>query len=369
MYCKKCGKQISDDSLFCEYCGAALQEADDGAVATGPSEQETPPAQALSSEDGFLTAPPVGGGSTQRGPAPGVPAAGASRLSANRVPAPAEDVLQSAPEVTGDAAPGQEEAADAATEISVDELVAEGFEPAGETPAEDGFQSAPGMTESAMPAEDGFQSAPGMAEGAMPAEDGFQSAPGMTESAMPAEDGFQSAPYTVPMDAYAARETAAPKKKGGAKKIVLPIVIIAGVLVLAAVLWGALGGGQGSGSNVPESEYKANCAVVSYDDLNSKLSTFKGDDIEFQGEIFEVHEEGNEVICVMDTAYDEEYAMYLGDTLIIKYDPEGISTEPDEWDLVTVYGVVEDKEEFDSEYGDYTAPVIRAKYIDIDKDW
>ncbi len=26
MYCKKCGKQISDDSLFCKYCGSTVEE-------------------------------------------------------------------------------------------------------------------------------------------------------------------------------------------------------------------------------------------------------------------------------------------------------------------------------------------------------
>lgn len=28
MYCHKCGKEISDDSAFCKYCGATLKESD-----------------------------------------------------------------------------------------------------------------------------------------------------------------------------------------------------------------------------------------------------------------------------------------------------------------------------------------------------
>ena len=27
MYCHKCGKEISDDSAFCKYCGATLKES------------------------------------------------------------------------------------------------------------------------------------------------------------------------------------------------------------------------------------------------------------------------------------------------------------------------------------------------------
>ena len=30
MYCKKCGKQITDDSLFCKFCGASVQNDHDG---------------------------------------------------------------------------------------------------------------------------------------------------------------------------------------------------------------------------------------------------------------------------------------------------------------------------------------------------
>ena len=26
MYCKHCGKEIADDSVFCQYCGGELQE-------------------------------------------------------------------------------------------------------------------------------------------------------------------------------------------------------------------------------------------------------------------------------------------------------------------------------------------------------
>lgn len=32
MYCKNCGKQIPDESIFCMFCGASVKEGADGTV-------------------------------------------------------------------------------------------------------------------------------------------------------------------------------------------------------------------------------------------------------------------------------------------------------------------------------------------------
>jgi hypothetical protein len=55
MYCKKCGKQIEDDSRFCEYCGASF---------TGGSQ----------GTQGFQSAPPVATPGVPNVPPPGAPA-------------------------------------------------------------------------------------------------------------------------------------------------------------------------------------------------------------------------------------------------------------------------------------------------------
>lgn len=420
MYCKHCGKQIADDSLFCEFCGtkqdhAAPAEEPAPAATEAPAAAPAAAGMAFSSDDGFTSAPAGGNGFMPGAPAPGVPpvqdfaaapaaeepVAEAAEAVEEAVEEPAAEVAEAVEEPVAEVEEAVAEVAEAveeaveepvaevaeAVEEAVEEPVAEvaeTVEEAVEEPAaDDGFTAAPaadaGFTQAA-PQTDGFTQA-------APQNDGFtQTAPGAAagmagaaaygaaqQQGMPLDYNQQNGQWstgasqngpvnTMPQGDYMGN--AVPQKKGGKKKVIIPIAIIVGLLVIGGIIMavtGGFGGGSsnnGGGHSGNASEYKENCMLVPYDDLFDNLDSYAGEDVEFTGEVFEMHDDG---LFVMDTDYDEEYDMYYGGTLIIRYDGDDVEN----WDEITVYGTVEsDLAEFESEYGDYSVPVIDAQYID-----
>ena len=444
MYCKHCGKQIADDSLFCEFCGtkqdhAAPAEEPAPAATEAPAAAPAAAGMAFSSDDGFTSAPAGGNGFMPGAPAPGVPpvqdfaaapaaeepVAEAAEAVEEAVEEPAAGVAEGVEEPVAEVEEAVAEGAEAveeaveepaaevveAVEEAVEEPVAEAAEAVEEAAEEPVAEVGEAVEEAAAPAaDDGFTAAPAADNGftAAPAADaGFtQAAPqsaGFTQAA-PQNDGFtQTAPgaaagmagaaaygaaqqqgmpldynqqngqwstgasqngpvNTMPQGDYMGN--AVPQKKGGKKKVIIPIAIIVGLLVIGGIIMavtGGFGGGSsnnGGGHSGNASEYKENCMLVPYDDLFDNLDSYAGEDVEFTGEVFEMHDDG---LFVMDTDYDEESDMYYGGTLIIRYDGDDVEN----WDEITVYGTVEsDLAEFESEYGDYSVPVIDAQYID-----
>jgi hypothetical protein len=441
MYCKHCGKQIADDSLFCEFCGtkqdhAAPAEEPAPAAPEAPAAAPAAAGMAFSSDDGFTSAPAGGNGFMPGAPAPGVPPVqdfAAAPAAEEPVAEAAEAVEEAVEEPVAEAAEVVEEAVEEpvaevaeaveeaveepvaevaeVVEEAVEEPVAEVVEAAEEVveepvaeveeaveevaapAADDGFTAAPaadaGFTQAA-PQTDGFTQAAPQSAGftqAAPQNDGFtQTAPGAAagmagaaaygaaqQQGMPLDYNQQNGQWstgasqngpvnTMPQGDYMGN--AVPQKKGGKKKVIIPIAIIVGLLVIGGIIMavtGGFGGGSsnnGGGHSGNASEYKENCMLVPYDDLFDNLDSYAGEDVEFTGEVFEMHDDG---LFVMDTVYDEEYDMYYGGTLIIRYDGDDV----EDWDEITVYGTVEsDLAEFESEYGDYSVPVIDAQYID-----
>ena len=445
MYCKHCGKQIADDSLFCEFCGtkqdhAAPTEEPAPAAPEAPAAAPAAAGMAFSSDDGFTSAPAGGNGFMPGAPAPGVPpvqdfaaapaaeepvaeaaeaveeaveepVAEAAEVVEEAVEEPAAEVAEAVEEPVAEVEEAVSEVAEAveeaveepvaevaeAVEEAVEEPVAEvaeTVEEAVEEPAaDDGFTAAPaadaGFTQAA-PQMDGFTQAAPQSAGftqTAPQNDGFtQTAPGAAagmagaaaygaaqQQGMPLDYNQQNGQWstgasqngpvnTMPQGDYMGN--AVPQKKGGKKKVIIPIAIIVGLLVIGGIIMavtGGFGGGSsnnGGGHSGNASEYKENCMLVPYDDLFDNLDSYAGEDVEFTGEVFEMHDDG---LFVMDTDYDEEYDMYYGGTLIIRYDGDDVEN----WDEITVYGTVEsDLAEFESEYGDYSVPVIDAQYID-----
>ena len=432
MYCKHCGRQIADDSMFCEFCGGkqdpfkpaempAEVPAEEPAAQEAPIPEAAPAAaaagMAFSSSDGFTSAPAGGNGFVPGAPAPGVPPVQTFMEAPAASPAveePVAAVEEAVEEVVEEPAAAVEEAVEgvveepvAAVEEAVEEVVEEpaaaveeaveeaapaaddGFTQA--APANDGFtQAAPvndGFTQAA-PANDGFTQAAGAAAGAAgfgaaaPQNQGMPLDYNQTQGQWTA-DASQSqwatgAPQSQPANTMPQGDymgNAVPqKKKGGAKKILIPIAIIVGLLVIGGIAWavtGGFGGGStgGGGSNVDPATYKENCLLVPYDDLFDELDSYAGENVEFTGEVFEIKEEDGVKYLLTDTVYDAEYDMYFGGTIIIKCNPdkEGMP-DVETWDEITVYGIVEgDMMEFESEYGDYTVPVIDAQYIDFEE--
>ena len=445
MYCKHCGKQIADDSLFCEFCGtkqdhAAPTEEPAPAAPEAPAAAPAAAGMAFSSDDGFTSAPAGGNGFMPGAPAPGVPpvqdfaaapaaeepvaeaaeaveeaveepVAEVAEVVEEAVEEPAAEVAEAVEEPVAEVEEAVSEVAEAveeaveepvaevaeAVEEAVEEPVAEvaeTVEEAVEEPAaDDGFTAAPaadaGFTQAA-PQMDGFTQAAPQSAGftqTAPQNDGFtQTAPGAAagmagaaaygaaqQQGMPLDYNQQNGQWstgasqngpvnTMPQGDYMGN--AVPQKKGGKKKVIIPIAIIVGLLVIGGIIMavtGGFGGGSsnnGGGHSGNASEYKENCMLVPYDDLFDNLDSYAGEDVEFTGEVFEMHDDG---LFVMDTDYDEEYDMYYGGTLIIRYDGDDVEN----WDEITVYGTVEsDLAEFESEYGDYSVPVIDAQYID-----
>ncbi len=417
MYCKHCGKQIADDSLFCEFCGtkqdhAAPAEEPAPAATEAPAAAPAAAGMAFSSDDGFTSAPAGGNGFMPGAPAPGVPpvqdfaaapvaeepvaeAAEAVEEAVEEpvaevaeepvaeveetveevVEEPAAEVAEAVEEPVAEVEEAVAEAAEAVEEAVEEPVaeVAEAVEEAVEEPvAEVATQAAPqsaGFTQAA-PQNDGFtQTAPGAAAGmAGAAAYGAAQQQGMPldynqQNGQWSTGASQNGPVnTMPQGDYMGN--AVPQKKGGKKKVIIPIAIIVGLLVIGGIIMavtGGFGGGSsnnGGGHSGNASEYKENCMLVPYDDLFDNLDSYAGEDVEFTGEVFEMHDDG---LFVMDTDYDEEYDMYYGGTLIIRYDGDDVEN----WDQITVYGTVEsDLAEFESEYGDYSVPVIDAQYID-----
>ena len=461
MYCKHCGKQIADDSMFCEFCGGKQDpfkpaEMPAEAPTEAPAAQEAPipeaaPAavaagMAFSSGDGFTSAPAGGNGFVPGAPAPGVPPVQTFTESPAAAPAVEEAVEEVAEEPVAAVEEAVEEVAEepvAAVEEAVEEVaeepvaaVEEVVEEVAEEPAaaveeaveevvEEAAPAADDGFTQAAPANDGFTQAAPVNDGftqAAPANDGFTQAAGAAAGAagfgaaapqnqgMPldynqtqgqwtanasqgqwsadasqsqwAADASQSqwatgAPQSQPANTMPQGDymgNAVPqKKKGGAKKILIPIAIIVGLLVIGGIAWavtGGFGGGStGGGSNVDPATYKENCLLVPYDELFDELDSYAGENVEFTGEVFEIKEEDGVKYLLTDTVYDAEYDMYFGGTIIIKCNPdkEGMP-DVETWDEITVYGIVEgDMMEFESEYGDYTVPVIDAQYIDFEE--
>ncbi len=452
MYCKHCGKQIADDSLFCEFCGTKVapavepQPVEEPAPAVPEAAPEASPAaaaagMAFSANDGFTSAPIGGNGFMPGAPAPGVPpvegftaapaapveeaveaveeAVAAPAEEAAEAVEEAEETVEEAVEETAEAVEEAEETVEEAVEEAaeaVEEAAAAPAEEAAAAPAADGFAQAAPMndffaqtapadeaqwstspTGGAAPVNDSFAQAAPVSEGftqAAPQTDGFtQAAAGMTQpQGMPYEYGQTqgaqgmpsaqsnaqwntgatdgAAPYSMPQGDYMNQQP--PVKKGGKKKFLIPLFIIIGLLVAGGIFWavtGGFGGSGGSGTNVDPATYKENCMLVPYDELFDELDSYAGENVEFTGEVFEVKEEDGMKYLLTDTIFDSEYEMYYGGTIIIKCNPdkEGMP-EVEDWDVVTVYGIVEnDMMEFNSEFGDYTVPVIDAQYIDIEE--
>lgn len=419
MYCKHCGKQIADDSLFCEFCGtkqdhAAPAEEPAPAAPEAPAAAPAAAGMAFSSDDGFTSAPAGGNGFMPGAPAPGVPpvqdfaaapaaeepVAEAAEAVEEAVEEPVAEVEETVEEVVEEPAAEVAEAVEEPV-AEVEEAVAEVAEAVEEAVEEPVAEAAEAVEEAAAPAaDDGFTAAPAADAGftqaapqsagftqAAPQNDGFtQTAPGAAagmagaaaygaaqQQGMPLDYNQQNGQWStgasqngpvnmMPQGDYMGN--AVPQKKGGKKKVIIPIAIIVGLLVIGGIIMavtGGLGGGSsnnGGGHSGNASEYKENCMLVPYDDLFDNLDSYAGEDVEFTGEVFEMHDDG---LFVMDTDYDEEYDMYYGGTLIIRYDGDDVEN----WDEITVYGTVEsDLAEFESEYGDYSVPVIDAQYID-----
>lgn len=419
MYCKHCGKQIADDSLFCEFCGtkqdhAAPAEEPAPAAPEAPAAAPAAAGMAFSSDDGFTSAPAGGNGFMPGAPAPGVPpvqdfaaapaaeepVAEAAEAVEEAVEEPVAEVEETVEEVVEEPAAEVAEAVEEPV-AEVEEAVAEVAEAVEEAVEEPVAEAAEAVEEAAAPAaDDGFTAAPAADAGftqaapqsagftqAAPQNDGFtQTAPGAAagmagaaaygaaqQQGMPLDYNQQNGQWStgasqngpvnmMPQGDYMGN--AVPQKKGGKKKVIIPIAIIVGLLVIGGIIMavtGGFGGGSsnnGGGHSGNASEYKENCMLVPYDDLFDNLDSYAGEDVEFTGEVFEMHDDG---LFVMDTDYDEEYDMYYGGTLIIRYDGDDVEN----WDEITVYGTVEsDLAEFESEYGDYSVPVIDAQYID-----
>ena len=166
-------------------------------------------------------------------------------------------------------------------------------------------------------------------------------------------------------------KTAEPPKKGGKKKFLVPLFIIIGLLVVGGIGWAVMGGGSKT-ADTPASDpatYKENCILVPYDDLFDDLEKYAGENVEFTGQIFEIHDEDGMKVFVMDTVHDSANDTYYGGTLIVRCNPdkEGMP-EIENWDVITVYGIVEEGlDTFSSEFGEYSVPVIDAEYIDINE--
>ncbi|MBQ1383568.1 MAG: hypothetical protein IIY73_06630, partial [Solobacterium sp.] len=297
-------------------------------------------------DEGFVTAPPFVSDFGAGSPAPGVPPVQGFEMAAAPVveeaPAPA---VEPAPAPVVEEAPAEEPA------------------PAVEEPA----PAAEGFTQAA-PANDGFTQAGAAVGGftqAAPANDGFQQTQGQWTTG--AQEG--PVPYNVPQGDY--MKTAEPPKKGGKKKFLIPLFIIIGLLVVGGIGWAVMGGGSKTAdtSTADPATYKENCILVPYDDLFDDLEKYTGENVEFTGQIFEIHEEDGMKVFVMDTVHDTTNDTYYGGTLIVRCNPdkEGMPAV-ENWDVITVYGPVEEGlDTFSSEFGEYSVPVIDAEYIDINE--
>lgn len=117
---------------------------------------------------------------------------------------------------------------------------------------------------------------------------------------------------------------------------------------------------------MPESDYKASCEAVSYEDIARQPDLYNGKNVVFTGKVIQVQEGSwwsSETIYRINVTQGE----YLwSDTVYVTYKlPEG-SPRILEDDIVTFYGICTGTETYTTVLGSsVTIPSVEAQYIDI----
>lgn len=155
----------------------------------------------------------------------------------------------------------------------------------------------------------------------------------------------------------------APNMTSTHKRWIIPLVII---IVLMAAAAFTKGTDVVSVGNIDDdaASYKQESTAIKYSDFRKNHAKYTDRKLKFTGQIYEMKSEDGVKVFVLDTKFDEDYDMYVGDSLLVKYEGEA---NVDNYDTVTIYGETTGDEEKPKSAGNLydKLPVVKAKYIDV----
>ncbi len=116
---------------------------------------------------------------------------------------------------------------------------------------------------------------------------------------------------------------------------------------------------------ISETEYKASCVSVNYNDIARNPSQYVGKRAMFKGQVVQVQENGANVILRMNVT-QREFGLW-GDTIYIDYKRKS-ETESRilEGDILIVYGVLNGIKDYQAIFGNQISiPHLLAQYVEI----
>lgn len=116
---------------------------------------------------------------------------------------------------------------------------------------------------------------------------------------------------------------------------------------------------------ISETEYKAICSSVSYEDIARKPNEYMGETVVFSGKVIQVLEEGKDVMLRVNVT-EGEFGIW-DDTIYVEYrrksDNESRILEDD---IVTLYGEIQGIKNYTAILGNQVSvPHLKAEYIEL----
>lgn len=104
---------------------------------------------------------------------------------------------------------------------------------------------------------------------------------------------------------------------------------------------------------------------VEYESLARNPDTHVGKIVVFQGQVVQVVEDGNDVLFLVDTYFDQNFG-YDGDTVYLTYEREDGEMRILEGDLINLYGEYQGLVSYETIWGQQvTIPQIQASFIEM----
>lgn len=117
-------------------------------------------------------------------------------------------------------------------------------------------------------------------------------------------------------------------------------------------------------NTVNEEEYKPLCQSISYDEVSKSAESYIGENIFFEGQVYQVLESGNTVTVLLEVTKGSFGVWY--DTVYVEYNKLfNMEKQFFEGDIITVYGTFEGIKTYTSVWNtQVSVPFMKAKCID-----
>lgn len=109
-----------------------------------------------------------------------------------------------------------------------------------------------------------------------------------------------------------------------------------------------------------EAEYKANAQSIPFADLNKDVERYVGDKVTYEGEIFQIHEEGTEGGWMLVNVTKGEYEIWSNPVYVSFH----THVQGSEKSIVSFWGEVKGTKSYETKIGGHNeVPEIEAQYV------